>query len=774
MKRRLLGNKEEVITYSYTVYYNVNGATVYADGEEVGVISNGSLTFYKTGDEAKSSYAITFSGTLTTPSSSYTFSVNPTSLSFTASGGTQSVAVTSTVTTYTVSHASGTVNADSSVSLTYNTTSSTSTVSYSASASGTGLSVSGTNITFASNSAYSTRSGTVTYTQSTSGNTATVTCTQAANTTYTYTVYTNCTGGTVYFNGTSMGTISSSTFTFTSTSSSGTVSISGGVPSSTTSYGTSTTEYEYSTRTYTESTSGTSWNRSVSPSSMSFTWEGGTQTATITCQYNPYTATRTVTQPTQRSRTATPYTTYTYTAPSAQTCQGNGSVTMNYTSSTTTGTTYGSWSDYSDYGSASYGSWSYSYEGWTNYSNVYVYSTPDMVSSASISNYVITVTVDASTSARSGNISIFTGAGTTSLSLTQTAPSADDYTFYLSSGTTATVASNSDGTTRSEDEFYSPVAGNWVGFSCISGLGVTSGTTDGIPVPGGTIVASGSSYTYVDTYPEGVYDYWGTGTCSHTILYKWNANNNNYYGRGPVTVTATQAGSGKQLTITNIIQLALEFNCGYYGNYSSEYTPDTYSADGGTLTWRGCYKWHYPDPEDSYSGLGFDMPSGGTWSVTTCPSWIVAQGKTSGDMDDNNTSVYFTVQANNTITARSSQFILTETLMSKTATWNITQEGQPNEFYVTNTDFLYGYVIFALGTTISASVYTSAQYYIGQGSTGLINVVVAADGTTLTSPFGASDTSVGLYYFIRNSLGSYYQFGYVTVTPGGGPYQIIA
>ena len=673
MKRRLFNSKETAAAiYSYTVYYNVNGATVYADGEEVGVISNSSLTFYKSGSDAKSSYTITFSGgTMTTPSNSYAFSVNPTSLSFTASGGTQSVAVTSTVTTYTVSHATGTVNADSSVSLTYNTTSSTSSLGYSASTSGTGLSVSGTNITFASNSASSTRSGTVTYTQNTSGNTATVTCTQAAATTYTYTVYTNCTGGTVYFNGTSMGTISSSTFTFTSTASSGTVSISGGVPSSTTSYGTATTEYAYSTRSYSESTSGTEYNRSVSPSSMSFTWQGGTQTATITSQTRSYTATRTVTQPTQRSRTATPYTTYTYTAPSAQTCQGNSSVTMNYTSSTTTGTSYGSWSSYSDYGSASYGSWSYSYGGWTN-STAVIGSTPSMVSSASISNYVITVTVDASTSARTGTINLIVASGTVSLSLSQTAPTIDDYTFYWSSRTTATQIG--DGITREETEFYSPIAGNWAGFSCISGLGVTAGTTDGIPVPGGTITASGSSYTYVDTYPNGVYDYWGTGTCSHCVLYKWNANNNNYYGRGPVTITATQAGSGKTLSITNIIQLALEFNCGYYADYKSEYDV-TYDSDGGRLTWRGCYKWHYPDPESSYSGLGYDMPSGGTWSVTSRPTWVTADGKTSGDMDDNNTSVYFTVAVNSSAIIRTGQLILTETLMGKTATWNITQAG---------------------------------------------------------------------------------------------------
>lgn len=167
------------VKYNYTVNYNVEGATVLADGENVGAINNGSLVFEKWNNHAANSYSITFSGGTPDdlPSTAYNFSVNPTSLSFEASGGTKNVTVNSSKNVPSWSHNSGTVSRNNSVTITYEQSSSNQSLGYTTSTSGSGLSVSSNRITYANNSGDA-RNGTVTYTQNESRRTVRVSCSQ--------------------------------------------------------------------------------------------------------------------------------------------------------------------------------------------------------------------------------------------------------------------------------------------------------------------------------------------------------------------------------------------------------------------------------------------------------------------------------------------------------------------------------------------------------------------------------------------------------------------
>lgn len=676
MKRRLL-NLEK---FTYTVNYNAEGATVLADGEEVGVISGGVLIFNKYGNDAKDSYSITFTGgTMTKPEDFYTFTVNPTTLSFESGGGSQSVNVTSTLTTYSNSHATGTVSKNSSVTLQYNTTNQVTNVNYTGTASGTGLSVNGTNITFAANPNYSTRSGSVTFTQNTSNKTATVTCNQAALSLYNYTVYSNCNGGTVYFNNVNKGTVSGGSLSFTDEASSGTVRISGGVPSNNTVNGSTTTEYGYSSRSYSEEDSTRDYDCSVSQTSFSFGYSGGTQTATVNSSYRDGTRSRTVTQPTRRSRTATPYTTYTYTAPANKTCQGNSSVTMNYTSSTSTGTNYGNWSSYSDYGSPEYGSWgSWNYGSW-HYQKPTISAqsswAPGSISGSS-EPWTLTVTCSSTTSSRSDYFTVnMAGGKTQRINLSQSAPSSTDYKFYWCPGNNV---STNNGTSINENEYYAANDTGWHGFNCCSKLG---SALTGTPIEGGSSSTGGANSGNIQVYNPPISNYWSepdTGAnSSRAVMYRWTSVNDGYYGR-IATVTAKQPSpSNKSITVSRIIQLGCEFNCGYYHSYKQEYTYDNIDAAGDQFQWRICFKWHYPNPESSYNqaATGMSLPANGTWSVKSKPSWV-SLSKSSGSMADNDTNVQVTIAPNLGTSSRSGDLILQNNIRTNLyATYHITQAG---------------------------------------------------------------------------------------------------
>lgn len=761
MKRRLL-NLEK---FTYTVNYNAEGATVLADGEEVGVISGGVLIFNKYGNDAKDSYSITFTGgTMTKPEDFYTFTVNPTTLSFESGGGSQSVNVTSTLTTYSNSHATGTVNKNSSVTLNYNTTNQVTNIDYTGTASGTGLSVNGTNITFAANPNYSTRSGSVTFTQNTSNKTATVTCNQAALSLYNYTVYSNCNGGTVYFNNVNKGSVSGGSCSFTDEASSGTVRISGGVPSNNTVNGSTTTEYGYSSRSYTDTDSTTDYDCSVSKTSFSFGYSGGTQTATVNSSYRDGTRSRTVTQPTRRSRTATPYTTYTYSAPANKTCQGNSSVTMNYTSSTSTGTNYGTWSSYSDYGSPEYGSWgSWNYGSW-HYQKPTISAqsswAPGSISGSS-EPWTLTVTCSSTTSSRSDYFNVnMAGNKTQRINLSQSAPSPTDYKFYWSSANSITT---NNGTTISENEYYATNDTGWHGFNCCSKIGdVLTGTQ----VTGGTASASGdhSSSTYFEVYNPPISNYWSvpdTGNNSlRSVMYRWKRTNSDYYGYGPVSITVTQPGSNKKITVNNIIQLGCEFNCGYYHSYKQEYTYDNIDAAGDSFYWRICYKWHYPSPESSYNqaATGMSLPANGTWSVKSKPSWVTLS-KSSGSMADNDTNIQVTIAANTSSSSRSGDLILQNNIRTNLyATYHITQKGATQTrkfFYVTYTTSGYQFQFSVVGR---GSMTGDDGTVIGTGPTSPftnyeVSSILGVSGGSMTTTFwNSNDTATVKVWRRTNSL----------------------
>lgn len=359
------------VQYQYTVNYNVPGSTVLADGENVGTISNGSCTFVKWNSGAKASYAISFTGGQmpASPATTYAFSVSPTSLSFSDKGETKSVTVTSTKTVYTNIHNTGTVRKGQAVTLRYKTNNQVTNPTYTRSNSGTGLSGTGTSIRFAANPNKVQRSGSVTFTQSESNKTATVNCTQAAKVAYAYTVNSNCNGGSVYFNGTYKGTISGGTLSFEDDAASGTVSISGGVPSNSSSYVTSETrtngqDSESDTTTDSETVfkwNNWTWDYLESPG-MDFIQAGETNIWPLYSHVKSRTGTRYRYRDIYESRDQ--YRDTTYSAPSNKTAYGDSSaVTMNYTSSTSTRWTswsfdhYGSWGSW---GSWSYGSYSYS------------------------------------------------------------------------------------------------------------------------------------------------------------------------------------------------------------------------------------------------------------------------------------------------------------------------------------------------------------------------------------------------------------------------------
>lgn len=301
----LKGVQDAGIRYSYTINYNVDGATVKTGDETLGTITSGKLVFYKWNSEAAESYPLTFSGTLpANPATTYNFSCNPTSLSFTDKGEAKSVTVTSEKITHTNSHATGiTVAKNNSVTAQYKTTDSKTNPTYTRANSGTGLNGTGTSIVFAANPDKQQRTGTVTFTQAESNKKATVNCTQAAKVSYTYTINSNCNGGTVKFNGVSKGTISGGKLVFEDDAASGTVSITGGVPATTQEFVRNDTSTDYD---FSSPTTDFSWGES-----------GGSKSVSVDSS---------------KKITTTPvYKDKSYSAPANKTVNGDTSVTMNYT-----------------------------------------------------------------------------------------------------------------------------------------------------------------------------------------------------------------------------------------------------------------------------------------------------------------------------------------------------------------------------------------------------------------------------------------------------------
>lgn len=131
--------------------------------ENLGLTSRSDSNTLVTQSESGKTFKVTFTQAAASQSWSYGFSVNPTSMSFGATGGTK----TFTVTSYKQELRNG-HNYGNQISLTY-------TRANSGSVSG-----SGTSVTMGNNTSTSTRSGTVTLTQAETGKKLTLSCSQSA------------------------------------------------------------------------------------------------------------------------------------------------------------------------------------------------------------------------------------------------------------------------------------------------------------------------------------------------------------------------------------------------------------------------------------------------------------------------------------------------------------------------------------------------------------------------------------------------------------------
>ena len=138
------------------------GSTSYIASENTS-LTNRSATVTFTQSESSKTMTGTFTQAAASQSWSYGFSVNPTSMSFGATGGTK----TFTVTSYKQELRNG-HNYGNQISLTYTR------------ANGGSISGTGTSVTMGNNTSTSTRSGTVTLTQAETGKKLTVSCSQSA------------------------------------------------------------------------------------------------------------------------------------------------------------------------------------------------------------------------------------------------------------------------------------------------------------------------------------------------------------------------------------------------------------------------------------------------------------------------------------------------------------------------------------------------------------------------------------------------------------------
>lgn len=138
------------------------GSTSYIASENTS-LTNRSATVTFTQSESSKTLTGTFTQAAASQSWSYGFSVNPTSMSFGATGGTK----TFTVTSYKQELRNG-HNYGNQISLTYTR------------ANGGSISGSGTSVTMGNNTSTSTRSGTVTLTQAETNKKVTISCSQSA------------------------------------------------------------------------------------------------------------------------------------------------------------------------------------------------------------------------------------------------------------------------------------------------------------------------------------------------------------------------------------------------------------------------------------------------------------------------------------------------------------------------------------------------------------------------------------------------------------------
>lgn len=756
--------QEAGVRHTYTILSDCEGATVNIDGSNIAIISNGQFVYDVWNSKAPASINVSLTGGLpTAPSPDYTFSVSQSSLSFTEDGGTKNLTITSTKTSYSYSNTSGTCQRDSSVTCNAKLNSFNSNPSYTASESLSWITTNGNQVTASANSNYSSRSGSITYTQVESGKTDTVTVSQEAKTEYSYTVNSNCEGGTVYFNNVNKGTINGGRLVFTDEAASGTVRISGGTPSS--SRVQTDTDYDYDTDTETDTDTQTVYNISIQ---SSISMPASASSKYVDCVCNTGTRSRSMSRSRNMTRTRAVYTNYNYTAPSNKTCQGNGSVTMNYTSSTST--SYGSWGSwsYGSWGSWNYGSWSsYSYSrrspnvphgagGGVKPAGIAVYPTSTTCGSGSTMGYRLEIRCEENTDeeARSGYQNVVhpdNSSYTDRITINQAG--ADVEYVFKTVGTlgphTAEATSNHNNTS---------IMGGTIGLISYKRVGNTYTQL-------GVSFASGGQ-------PSQVYDYWvwngstygenkgaNTGWTFNvsfkqsTAVTSWNdlgsANCNSY------TVKMQQAQSGKTISIP-CMQRKFSMFVDNGGQKTRNISIPASGGNGGAPFYVHC--------GNGYSNREWTLSwGGGSWGRF---------GNT-GSITENGTSskaVYIKCDANKSFSSRSGSATgkPAGTNAPNGVTINVTQQAEENCFYINGSN--YGSYNWAVSRSTVTSLNTTGTVptvaLSGNSKCKITSVLSANNSNAVVNPFTTYGSQSFKIWRRSGSSGTWTLYKTITASPG--------
>ena len=758
--------QEAGVRHTYTILSDCNGAQVNIDGTNRGTISGGQFVYGVWNSKAPASVSVSLTGGLpSNPSTDYTFSVNPSSLAFGEDGGTKSLTITSRKTTHTYVNTNGTCQRDSSVTCNAKLNDATSNVNYSASESLSWITTSGASVTASANSNYNSRSGTIIYTQAESGKTDTVTVSQEAKTEYTYTVNSNCNGGTVYFNNVRKGTISNGRLQFTDEASSGTVRISGGVPSN--SQVQTDTDYDYDTDTESDTDTQTVYNISIQ-STLNIAASGGV--TYVDCVCNTGTRSRSMSRSRNMTRTRAIYTNYNYSAPSNKTCQGNGSVTMNYTSSTST--SYGSWSSwsYGSWGSWNYGSWSsYSYSrrtpnvphgagGGTLPTSISVTPTSTTCGSGSSMGYRLQVYAqeNETENTRSGYQNInHPDNSSYSDRITITQAAADVEYVFQTVGTLGVMDA---------DETYASSAstdaqrGGTIGLKSYKRVGNTYEQC-GVEMTN----TSGQIYDWYavngPTYGnnKGSNTGWTLNFAARQSPYVQGWDDNINYHSYTVTLRQTFNGSptGKTLNVT-VKQRDYHMFITNAGTMTKTHNIAWNGGNGGLVEYIVC-------------GSGFTKKqwqatwTGGNWC--RCGNGQITQtGNSSG-------SFYTPCDNNNSFSSRTGVFNLKIVGHDKTAPCKITvvQSAAPNVFYINGTKLTAGNYAISKGSVTSLNTTGTVPLIAVVGASKLeINAVLTTNNSiTVAAPFTAYTSQSFKLWKRAGSSGSWTLYKTFSVSPGG-------
>lgn len=750
--------QEAGVRHTYTILSDCEGATVNIGGSNVGTISNGRFVYGVWNSKAPASVGISLTGGLpTAPSPDYSFSVSQSSLSFTEDGGTKNLTITSTKTSYSYSNTNGTCQRDSFCYCNASLHKATSNPSYTASESLSWITTNRNQVTASANSNYNSRSGSITYTQAESGKTDTVTVSQEAKTEYSYTVNSNCEGGTVYFNNVRKGTISGGRLVFTDEAASGTVRISGGVPSNYTDYGDwydGSTSYEYQTGSYTNFVSFDNRNNMEHDGDV-HPFEA--KTSLFYCYAYKY-ATR---QRRPYWTTYRDYTTYNYSAPANKTCQGNNSITMNYTTSTSSGTQngdteYGSWSDYDTvYDTLTLtkvGPTYFPSEASKGYTCTFTIGTA--IGSDDNRRYPITVTTTENTGyEKSSKCSCDFGYGSTYTRIVINKAGADvEYVFK----TVGTLGPHTAEATSSHND--TSIMGGTIGLISYKRVGNTYTQL-------GVSFASGGQ-------PSQVYDYWAWNGSTYgenkgantgwtfnvsfkesTAVTSWNdlgsANCNSY------TVKIQQAQSGKTISIP-CMQRKFSMFVDNGGQKTKNISIPASGGNGGAPFYVHC--------GNGYSNREWALSwGGGSWGRFGNTGGITENGTGSK-------AVYIKCDANKSFSSRSGSATgkPAGTNAPNGVTINVTQQAEENCFYINGSS--YGSYNWAVSRSTVTSLNTTGTVptvaLSGNSKCKITSVLSANNSNAVVNPFTIYSSQSFKIWRRSGSSGAWTLYKTVTASPG--------